>query len=101
MFLFAPAVTFFLLFLCEISLADQVSLPDDHPPPGVIGNHVHKAGEWMLSYRYGFMKIDGTSTARSLKAITASQSDGSFRFDQLCPYEFESRAAKVIMILIN
>ncbi len=60
MSLFAFAATLFLLFLCEISLADQVSLPDDHAPTGVMGDHAHKAGEWMLSYRYGFMKMDGT-----------------------------------------
>jgi len=66
-FLFAPTVTFFLLFLCEISLADQVSLPDDHAPTGVIGNHARKAGEWMLSYRYGFMKIDGNLDGPQLK----------------------------------
>ncbi len=55
----ALAAAFFLLFICEISLADQVSLPDDHAPIGVMGDHAHKAGEWMLSYRYGFMKMDG------------------------------------------
>ena len=57
--LFALGVTFFLLFLCEIASADGISLPDDHAPIGVMGDHSHKAGEWMVSYRYGFMKMDG------------------------------------------
>ena len=57
--LFALAVTVFLLFFCEIALADKISLPDDHAPIGVMGDHNHKAGEWMVSYRYGFMKMDG------------------------------------------
>ena len=59
MSLFTLAATFLFLFLCEISLADQVSFPDDHAPIGVMGDHAHKAGEWMFSYRYGFMRMDG------------------------------------------
>jgi hypothetical protein len=30
--------------------------PDDHAPIGVMGDHRHAAGEWMLSYR--FMRMD-------------------------------------------
>ncbi len=33
--------------------------PDGHAPIGVMGDHVHKAGEVMLSYRYMFMEMDG------------------------------------------
>ena len=28
-------------------------------PTGVMGDHAHEAGEWMLSYRYMFMLMDG------------------------------------------
>jgi len=39
--------------------------PDAHAPIGVMGDHLHHAGEWMLSYRYMFMRmdenLDGTS----------------------------------------
>jgi hypothetical protein len=34
--------------------------PDDHAPIGVMGEHMHPAGGWMLSYRYMFMKMDGS-----------------------------------------
>ncbi len=38
--------------------------PDGHAPIGVMGDHVHHAGEWMLSYRFMFMRMadnrDGT-----------------------------------------
>ncbi|MGB1548408.1 MAG: transporter, partial [Alphaproteobacteria bacterium] len=34
-------------------------LPDDHGPIGVMGDHNHKSGEWMLSYRYSRMEMDG------------------------------------------
>ena len=57
--LFALAATLFVWLLCEISLADEISLPDGHAPIGVMGDHNHKPGEWMVSYRYGFMKMDG------------------------------------------
>ncbi|MGF1449169.1 MAG: transporter [Opitutales bacterium] len=32
---------------------------DGHAPIGVMGDHVHLGGEWMLSYRYMFMEMDG------------------------------------------
>jgi hypothetical protein len=33
--------------------------PDGHAPIGVMGEHMHKAGEWMASYRYMYMDMDG------------------------------------------
>lgn len=33
--------------------------PDSHAPIGVMADHTHEAGEWMLSYRYMFMDMDG------------------------------------------
>jgi hypothetical protein len=35
------------------------SRPDDYAPLGVMGDHLHEAGHWMLSYRYGHMSMDG------------------------------------------
>ncbi|MGI9535053.1 MAG: transporter, partial [Thermodesulfobacteriota bacterium] len=32
---------------------------DDHAPIGVMGEHTHKQGEVMFSYRYMFMKMEG------------------------------------------
>ncbi|MGF1482968.1 MAG: transporter [Opitutales bacterium] len=32
---------------------------DSHAPIGVMGDHVHLGGEFMLSYRYMFMEMDG------------------------------------------
>ena len=32
---------------------------DGHAPIGVMGDHMHKAGEWMISYRYMRMHMDG------------------------------------------
>ena len=33
--------------------------PDGHAPIGVMGDHMHKAGEWMLSYRFMRMNMEG------------------------------------------
>lgn len=35
------------------------SRPDGHAPIGVMADHYHKAGEWMTSYRFMFMNMDG------------------------------------------
>ena len=32
---------------------------DSHGPIGVMGDHMHKEGEWMFSYRYMLMEMDG------------------------------------------
>ena len=31
--------------------------PDSHAPIGVMGDHTHKQGEFMMSYRYMFMEM--------------------------------------------
>lgn len=33
--------------------------PSSHAPIGVMGDHTHHAGEWMLSYRYKRMRMNG------------------------------------------
>jgi hypothetical protein len=40
-------------------LASPVGRADGHAPIGVMGDHTHAAGEWMLSYRYMFMSMRG------------------------------------------
>jgi len=35
------------------------SRPDDHAPIGVMGDHLHPAGGFMLSYRFMHMRMDG------------------------------------------
>ena len=32
---------------------------DSHAPIGVMGDHMHSKGEWMLSYRYQYMDMNG------------------------------------------
>jgi hypothetical protein len=42
--------------LVSTSFAHDLARPDDHAPIGVMADHFHDAGEWMLSYR--FMRMD-------------------------------------------
>lgn len=35
------------------------NLSSNHAPIGVMGDHLHKSGEWMLSYRYMNMHMEG------------------------------------------
>ena len=39
--------------------ADVSARADSHAPIGVMGDHTHHAGEWMLSYRFMSMDMDG------------------------------------------
>jgi hypothetical protein len=39
--------------------SDNFSRPDAHAPIGVMRDHVHKKGEYMLSYRYELMSMKG------------------------------------------
>lgn len=55
-------VTTAVLLGAAISLpihSGQASSPDGHAPIGVMGDHLHKKGEWMTSYRYMQMHMKG------------------------------------------
>jgi hypothetical protein len=84
----AIAVISFLTALCivaAVSLPATVcadTRPDAHAPIGVMGEHIHEAGEWMLSYRFMFMRMDGNrdgtssvSTARVLQDFPVTPTD--------------------------
>ncbi len=58
-----------LAFICLLASIELVahdsegswdlSRPDSHAPIGVMGDHSHRTGEWMLSYRFMTMSMDG------------------------------------------
>lgn len=62
-FVRAPIALFSTLFLLgSVPVAAHEwasSRADAHAPIGVMADHVHKRGEWMLSYRYMNMKMEG------------------------------------------
>ena len=56
---------------------NQPARPDSHAPLGVMGDHAHSGGEWMLSYRYMAMSMqhlrdggDTVSTSDALRHFT-------------------------------
>ena len=46
-------------FLCCPTDEHSISRPDAHAPISVMGDHTHRKGGWMLSYRYMNMQMDG------------------------------------------
>lgn len=57
----AAAIATSLSFASFSAFADESYLarPDGHAPIGVMRDHVHKKGEYMLSYRYDYMSMKG------------------------------------------
>lgn len=56
--------TVILLIMVGLAIeayADSVSRADSHAPIGILGDHLHKAGEFMFSYRYARMSMSGNS----------------------------------------
>ena len=45
--------------------------PNSHAPIGVMGDHMHKQGEWMVSYR--FMQMTMTGSQQGANSITDSE----------------------------
>lgn len=45
--------------------AHDAKMPDDHAPLGVMGDHVHNAGEFMVSYRFSRMSMEGNRDGTS------------------------------------
>lgn len=43
----------------------HTSRPDGHAPIGVMGDHRHQEGEWMVSYRFKMMKMEGSLNGSS------------------------------------
>lgn len=52
------------------AIAHEKHEADDHAPIGVMGDHNHHKGEWMLSYRYSHMEMKGNRDGDS-KRTTA------------------------------
>ncbi len=58
-------LSFSICVLLFTSFANAANVPDSHAPIGVMGDHNHKQGEWMLSYRYSTMHMEGNRDGTS------------------------------------
>ena len=47
------------------SYAFDLSRPDAHAPISIMGDHTHRKGEWMLSYRFMYMDMEGMRSGDS------------------------------------
>ena len=69
-----------LLSISSLSKSSQLHLADSHGPISLMGDHMHKKGEMMLSYRFGHMQmnnvINGTKTL-NIDEITSSPNGAS------------------------
>ena len=45
--------------VCTSCYRNGIAVSNAHAPIGVMGDHMHEEGKWMLSYRYGHMDMDG------------------------------------------
>jgi hypothetical protein len=61
-----------------LSHADGAPRPDSHAPIGVMGEHMHAAGETMLSYRYMRMRMDGNRDGTSRESTADVLADPRF-----------------------
>lgn len=52
-------VLILLLSFADDVAATDLARPDAHAPIGVMGDHIHGSGEWMFSYRYMRMEMQG------------------------------------------
>jgi len=48
-----------------VSAHEFTDRPDGHAPIGVMGDHTHETGEWMVSYRFRSMLMDGNRDGTS------------------------------------
>ena len=71
-----------LVSIPYISKSNEMHLADSHGPISVMGDHMHKKGEVMLSYRFGHMQmnnvINGSKTlsTTSITSLPNSASNG-------------------------
>lgn len=70
---FLLAFTAVFLLCADGRAEDHASYGSDHAPIGVMGDHMHQKGEWMVSYRRSFMQMDnlrdGTDSISVAQAI--------------------------------
>lgn len=66
------------------SQTGELSRPDDHGPLGVMGDHTHGAGEFMFSYRYARMRMDGNRDGTKGQSL-----DDVFREFRVAPKDMD------------
>jgi len=74
-------ITFLILSVCSTVLSAHpwtAGRPDGHAPLGVMGDHMHGKGEWMASYRFMSMDMDGLRSGST--DVTVSSQLGMMKY---------------------
>ncbi len=66
-----------LLVSSMLSFADYGSRADDHAPIGVMGDHLHSEGDWMMSYRV--MSMPMSTLRQGTESITDASAPGMMK----------------------
>jgi len=61
---------------CDTNTAHSGHDHDTVIPVGIMGGHMHEAGEWMFSYRYMFMNMDGLRQGRDSISSAGAHAQG-------------------------
>lgn len=59
-----------------VHASGNITMPTDHAPIGVMGDHTHSKGEWMLAYRFARMGMEGNRDGS--RRLTPAQVRASF-----------------------
>ena len=89
------AITLISISLFSLSSAHEgpwtAARPDGHAPISVMGDHMHKMGEWMVSYRYMSMEMEGLLSESS--SVTSNSQLGTM----MMPGDFDMVPTKMTM----
>ena len=89
------AITLISISLFSLSSAHEgpwtAARPDGHAPISVMGDHMHKMGEWMVSYRYMSMEMEGLLSGSS--NVTSNSQLGTM----MMPGDFDMVPTKMTM----
>ena len=89
------AITLISISLFSLSSGHEgpwtAARPDGHAPISVMGDHMHKMGEWMVSYRYMSMEMEDLLSGSS--SVTSNSQLGTM----MMPGDFDMVPTKMTM----
>ena len=72
--MFTVAIIIILFFSPILVFSENIHMADDHAPISVMSDHIHKKGEFMMSFRTSSMEMSGLYNGNSSVSISDSMS---------------------------
>ena len=72
--MFTSAVIIILFFFPILVFSENIHMADDHAPISVMSDHIHKKGEFMMSFRTSSMEMNNLYHGNSLVSISDTMS---------------------------